>query len=176
MCVTEVLTIKINNIDFNNQFILLEECKNGNERIIEILDIIDELIVYTGFDTNDESILKSIAGNILELEEEIKVSLDTIKDKEEEFQKANQLFEDYHIKLKQCKNAENPDTDLMEELEEKIENQTKIVENYQEHLEYLKEEHNKLKDDKNENISKRKAVQADAHKKLVDLKNEIENL
>ena len=112
---------------------------------------------------------------ITKLEEEIKASLNTIKDKEEEFQKANQLLEDYHIKLKQCKNAENPDTDLMEELEEKIEYQTKVVENYQEHLEYLKEEHNKLKDDKNENISKRKAVQADAHKKLVDLKNEIEN-
>ena len=34
MRVTEVLTIKINNIDFNNKSILLEDCKNGNERII----------------------------------------------------------------------------------------------------------------------------------------------
>jgi len=34
MRVTEVLTIKINNIDFNNKSILLEDCKNGNQRII----------------------------------------------------------------------------------------------------------------------------------------------
>ena len=45
MRVTEVLTIKINNIDFNNQSILLEDCKNGNERIIYLKESIFNLIV-----------------------------------------------------------------------------------------------------------------------------------
>lgn len=45
MRVTEVLTIKINNIDFNNKSILLEDCKNGNERIIYLKESIFNLIV-----------------------------------------------------------------------------------------------------------------------------------
>ena len=40
MRITEVLTIKINNINFNNQSILLEDCKNGNERIIYLKESI----------------------------------------------------------------------------------------------------------------------------------------
>ena len=44
MRVTEVLNIKINNIDFNNQSILLEDCKNGNERIIYLKESIFNLI------------------------------------------------------------------------------------------------------------------------------------
>ena len=45
MRVTEVLAIKINNIDFNNKSILLEDCKNGNERIIYLKESIFNLIV-----------------------------------------------------------------------------------------------------------------------------------
>ena len=45
MRVTEVLTIKINNIDFNNKSILLEDCKNGNERIIYFKESIFNLVV-----------------------------------------------------------------------------------------------------------------------------------
>lgn len=45
MRVTEALTIKINNIDFNNKSILLEDCKNGNERIIYLKESIFNLII-----------------------------------------------------------------------------------------------------------------------------------
>ena len=44
MRVTEVLTIKINDIDFNNKSILLKDCKNGNERIIYLKESIFNLI------------------------------------------------------------------------------------------------------------------------------------
>lgn len=45
MRITEVLTIKINNINFNNQSILLEDCKNGNERIIYLKESIFNLVL-----------------------------------------------------------------------------------------------------------------------------------
>lgn len=44
MRVTEVLNIKINNIDFNNKSILLEDCKNGNDRTIYLKESIFNLI------------------------------------------------------------------------------------------------------------------------------------
>lgn len=119
--------------------------------------------------------LSILDEKIVKIEEEIKASLDAIKIKEKEFQQENQLLEDYQSQLNQCKNAENPNIELIEELEEKIENQTKIVENYQEHLNYLKQENNKLNDDKTENLLKRKEIQKEAHKKLVEIKEEIES-
>lgn len=45
MRVSEVLSIKIDNIDFNNNSILLEDSKNGNERIVYLKDSIINLII-----------------------------------------------------------------------------------------------------------------------------------
>ena len=45
MRVTETLSIKIGDIDFNNKSILLEDCKNGNERIVYLKDSIFNLII-----------------------------------------------------------------------------------------------------------------------------------
>lgn len=45
MRVSEVLSVKIGNIDFNNNSILLETSKNGNERIVCLKDSIINLII-----------------------------------------------------------------------------------------------------------------------------------
>lgn len=44
MRVSEVLSVKIGNIDFNNNSILLETSKNGNERIVYVKDSIIKLV------------------------------------------------------------------------------------------------------------------------------------
>lgn len=44
MRVSEVLSVKIDNIDFNNNSILLETSKNGNERIVYVKDSIIKLV------------------------------------------------------------------------------------------------------------------------------------
>lgn len=45
MRITEILSIKVGNIDFNNHSILLEDCKNGNERNVYLKDSVFNLII-----------------------------------------------------------------------------------------------------------------------------------
>ena len=119
--------------------------------------------------------LANLDTKIAALDEEIKKSEAQIEEKETILEKEKEKLEDYRVQVQQLNNAENPDKALMEELEDKIFYQIMLVENYKDDLDYFKEEHEKLKYQKIENIENKKKVQEEVHSKLKSLKEKIVN-
>lgn len=108
---------------------------------------------------------------IEKIEEEIKLLEEKIREKEEETNKENQTLEDYREQLNQAREAESQNLD---ELLTKTFNQEMVVENYQEHLDFMYEDVERLKIRLSEEKNKKVNIKKEASEKLNEIKEEVE--